>query len=343
MFNWYKLIIAYLCISTSGFSQTLGGNAVFNFIAQPNSAQLAALGGVNVSSISNDVGMIFHAPSLLRKEMDQQVNTSANSFIAGISQYSLTCAKYFSNAKLNIGAGIQYFNYGNINQTDIYGNSLGTLKPNDYVIQIIASKNYKDHFRIGTTVKFIHSNYGQYRSAAVAADLGLTYYNDATQLQSTLVIKNMGSQLNSYSNDGIKEELPFDIQFGISKKLINAPLQFSLTAHHLQQLNIYYNDTLYNLSEGIITSKGLAQKIFTHLVLATQCYLTDRLELTAGINLMRRQELNNYGVSNGLNGFTFGAGVFLKKLHVRYATGFYQRNLFHQFSLNFNISGNPLQ
>lgn len=342
MFNWYKLIIACLCITTNGFSQTLGGNAVFNFISQPNSAQLAALGGVNVSAISNDVGMAFHAPSLLRKEMDQQFNTSANSFIADISQYSLTCAKHFPIAKLNIGAGIHYFNYGNINQTDIYGNSLGTFKPNDYVIQIIASKNYKNHFRIGTTIKFIHSNYGLYRSAGVAADVGLTYYNDATQLQSTLVIKNIGSQLNSYSNDGIKEELPFDIQFGISKKLINAPLQFSLTAHHLQQLNIYYNDTLYNLSEGIIDSKGLAQKIFTHLVLATQCYLTDRLELTAGLNLMRRQELNNYGVSSGLNGFSFGAGVFLKKLHVRYATGFYQRNLFHQFSLNFNIAGNPL-
>lgn len=342
MLSKYFLIIIYIYIPTISFSQTLGGNAVFNFITQPNSAQLAALGGVNVSAISNDVGMAFQTPSLLRKEMDQQFNTSVNSFVGDISQYSLSYAKYFPTKKLNIGTGIHYFNYGDIHQADIYGNSLGVLKPNDYVVQLMTSKNYKEHFNIGTTIKFIHSNYGLYRSAGLAADVGLTYYNNAIQLQSSIVIKNIGSQLSAYSNDGIKEELPFDIQFGVSKKLINAPLQFSVTAHQLHQFNIYYNDTLYNLSEGIVASRGFAQKILTHLVLATQCYVTNHLEITAGVNLMRRQQLNNYGISNGLNGFTFGAGVFLKKLHVRYASGFYQRNLFHQFSLNFHISGNQL-
>ncbi len=69
-------------------AQTLGGNAVFNFLSQPNTAQLSALGGVNISSIGNDVGMSFQNPSLLRDGMHQQINTSFNSFLAGIRNYS---------------------------------------------------------------------------------------------------------------------------------------------------------------------------------------------------------------------------------------------------------------
>ncbi|MEY2900921.1 MAG: hypothetical protein RLY89_27, partial [Bacteroidota bacterium] len=57
---------------------------------------------------------------------------------------------------------------------------------------------------------------------------------------------------------------------------------------------------------------------------------------------LRRQSLNAYNLTNGLNGFTLGVGLLLDKLHMHYATGFYQQNLFHQVSLNFNFRGDPL-
>ena len=53
-------------ISAGG--QTLGGNAVFGFLKQANTAQLSALGGINITSGGKDVGMSFHNPALLRKE-----------------------------------------------------------------------------------------------------------------------------------------------------------------------------------------------------------------------------------------------------------------------------------
>jgi len=335
------IVIVLVYISTLCYSQTLGGNAVFNFLSQPNTAQLSALGGVNISSIGNDVGMAFNNPALLRNEMHQQLNTSFNAFLAGISQYGATTAFHLTNKKLNLGVGVQYLNYGTLVQTDGSGNVLGNFRPNDYVVQMMVSKQYNEYFWIGATAKYIQSNYGIYRSNALAMDIGLLYYDKQQEIQASVLVKNLGTQLATYNNDGRKEELPFDVQAGISKRLKKAPLQFSLTAHNLQRLNIYYNDTSFNASEGGSNAGGL-QKVFAHLVFSTQIYLSENVELNFGYNFLRRQDLNVSGTTSGLNGFTMGTGILIKKLQIRYGTGFYQRNMFHQISLNFNINGNAL-
>lgn len=342
MVRFFILCIIFFNTVTQSCSQTLGGNAVFSFLSQPNSAQLSALGGLNITSISNDVGMSFQNPSLLRKEMNQQFNTSMNAFFAGITQFHLTTAYHLAEPKINIGLGVQYLNYETLTQTDAAGNILGNFKPNDYVIQAMASKQFSERFWLGSTAKFIQSNYGQYRSAGIAMDIGLSYFDEVNQLQVSVVAKNMGTQLSTYNLSGTKEELPFDVQAGISKKLKNAPFQFSFTAHNLHRFNIYYNDTTFNNSEGIANSNGL-QKVVGHMVLSVQAFLSNQLELNLGYNFQRRQDLNLFGTTSGLNGFTFGAGFLLRKLQIRYATGFYQQNSFHQFSVNFNLKGNPLQ
>ena len=319
-------------------AQTLGGNAVYNFLSQSNSAQLSSLGGVNVSNIGNDVGMVFHSPSLLREDMHAQVSASFNSFLAGIRNYSLSGARYFAKPQTNLAVGVNYFDYGTLTQTDASGNVYGTFRPVDYVVQVTASRQYHERFNYGITAKYINSNYGPYRSSAIAFDAGISYYDSSRLLQVSLVVKNMGTQLSTYDGS-TAEELPFDLQAGITKRLANAPLQFSLTAHHLHRFNILYNDTTFRASEGEndYTGKQTIDNLFSHLVLSTQIFLSDKLELSAGYNFLRRQELNAYNLTSGMNGFSFGTGLSVKKLQVKYATGFYQSNLFHQISLNFKM------
>lgn len=334
------LILILLLLCTTVRSQTLGGNAVFNFLSQPNAAQLSALGGVNISTIGNDVGMGFSNPALLRASMHEQASLSFNSFLAGIRNYSLTTAWHLAQPRTNIAVGANYFDYGNLTQTDAAGNVLGTFRPQDYVVQVMASRRYNDFFHYGATLKYINSNYGQYRSSAVAMDIGVSYYDSVNQLQVSVAVKNMGTQLRTYDG-AVKEELPFDLQAGITKRLAHAPFQFSLTAHHLQTFNIHYNDTSFRASEGEVgyDGGGTLNKVFSHLVLSSQIFLNEKVELMAGYNFQRRQDLNAYNQPSGINGFSFGAALLLKKLQVRYATGFYQRNLFHQFSLNINWRG----
>ncbi|WP_439506889.1 type IX secretion system protein PorQ [Sediminibacterium sp.] len=337
-----KLLIAiFFLITTESFAQTLGGNAVYSFLSQPGSAQVAALGGVNISGQSNDVSMALSNPALLRKSMHQQIATSFNGFLAGISNFSAVHAFHHSKYQLNWGVGLQYLHYGNITQTDVLGNILGTFKPNDFAIQVMASKQFNERFYIGTTFKFIQSNYSLYRSDGIAMDIGLNYIDTNQLFQAAVLIKNMGTQLSTYGG-APKEELPFDVQVGISKRLKNAPIQFTLTAHNLHRLSIFYNDTAFNASEGDLRTAGFLQKAFAHLVFATQLFVTDKVEINLGYNFLRRQDLNIFNATSGLNGLSAGIGFLHKKLHIRYATGFYQQKVFHQFTLNFNFAGKNL-
>lgn len=333
----YCIIIGVLCCTRLP-AQTLGGNAVFNFLSQPNTAELSALGGVNVSAISSHVGMSFQNPALLRDDMHKQVNTSFNSFLAGIRNYSLSTAWHLADAETNLGIGTNFFDYGTLAQTDAAGNVLGSFRPTDYVVQVMASKKYHERFFYGITAKYIHSGYAQYRSSGIAVDVGVAYYDSANKLQVSVVAKNMGTQLRTYDGSNRKEELPFDLQAGITKRLKDAPFQFSLTAHHLQTFNISYNDTSFRAAEGELNYTGVSgfQKIASHFVLSAEIFLNEKLEIMTGYNFQRRQDLNVYNVSNNLSGFTFGVGLQLNKVHIQYATGFYQRNLFHQLSLNLN-------
>lgn len=337
MWRWlYLLPLVFLGLTSPG--QTLGGNAVFNFVQQPASAQQSALGGLNISSRSDDVSLAFHNPSLMRKTHHAQVSVSSNFFVAGIRSYSLTSAYHLLRTGSMVGIGINYFNYGQMPQTDPSGNDLGTFSASDYLVQVMASQQHKERWHYGATFKFIHSGYGAYRSSGVAVDAGITYSDTTAGVQAAIMVKNIGTQLRKYDAAAKKEELPFDLQAGISKQLKKAPIQFSLTAHHLHRFNIFYNDTSFLAAEGaddFSDKRFTLQKLITHLVLSSQIVVKDKIELTVGYNFLRRNDLNVLNAASGLNGLSFGAGLLLRDLQFRYATGFYQRNMFNHFGINY--------
>ena len=319
--------------------QTLGGSSVFNFLRLSNTPQLTALGGVNVSVISNDVGLAFNNPALLKKEMHTQMNIVFNNFYGGINAYHLSVGYRQEKLKTNFAWGINYFDYGKINETDAAGNIYGNLDPKDWVMQLSASKSYLEKWNYGTTVKFISSNYGIYRSNGIAMDAGLLYLDSAKLFSASFVAKNIGYQLKKYPGTEA-EELPFDLQMGITKKLRDAPLAFSITANRLHQFDTRYNDTAFNNEIGFNRKgKFTFDKIFRHFVFAVQAFPTPQLEFSAGYNHLRRQELNISNTTNGLNGFSVGVGLIIKKIQVRYAGAFYQNNkAFNQIGLNLKLN-----
>ena len=334
-----SLLFVFLWLGVlHGFAQTQGGNPVFSFIKNPATADIAALGGTNVSLIGNNVAAGFSNPSLLRPVHHGQVATSFSSLLAGINQYT-TMAGYQLGGQ-TLGLGFQYINYGSIDQTDAAGNLLGMYRPSDFAVQIGTSKQYKEKWWLGAAAKFIHSNYGQYRSSALAVDASLTYFDESSGLQAGVVIANMGTQLNAYAG-AVKEELPFEINAGISKKLAEAPLQFSLTLQQLQRFNLLGSDTSFMVSE-FGKKYSTFDKMMSHVVLGAQLTVNENIHCNLGYNVLRRQSLNGYNITNGLNGVTFGVAVLMQKLHINYATGFYQRNMFHQLSLNFNFVNKAL-
>ena len=331
----FLLLHLLLLTSSYTFSQTLGGETVFSFLNLSPAPQTTALGGMNISNRNKDVGLTFSNPSLLHPMHHGQLQAGYNSFPAGINNYFLQGAWHVNKWETTFGAAINYLHYGTINQTDASGNELGTFKPSDYVVQVSASRAYSSNIQYGATLKLIQSDYGQYRAAGIALDVAALYKDTTSLLQASLVLKNMGVQYRSYTGTEAGD-LPFDIQAGISKKLKNAPLQFSLTLHHLHQFDIRYNDTVFNETAG--DKSFFFDKLFRHVVLATQLYIGEHVEISAGYNHLRRSELNIGSGGNGLNGFSAGVGVLFRKFQFRYTKAWYQTQRgFNQVGLNVDL------
>lgn len=285
---------------------------------------LTAAGGINTSYRINEVGLTSNNPSLLNPELSSQLNASFNIFLSGIKAYSLTGAHHSQKLNTTFGGHIYFVDYGSIPETDAAGNRNGEFRPTDFVVQASAAKKYLERWTYGGTLKFINSSYGQYKSNAIAVDFGLLYVDSANGLTASVVAKNMGVQLKTYT--GEKEDLPFDLQIGITKRLEKAPFGFSLTVHHVHNFNISYNDTTFNNDNGFSSPSGF-NKIFTHFVIATHVYLGQHLEATIGYNPLRRQELSIPDAGNGLAGFSAGLRIQFSKLQILYARSTYQKGI----------------
>ncbi|RYY40392.1 MAG: type IX secretion system protein PorQ [Chitinophagaceae bacterium] len=326
------LLFIFLIASGAVHAQTLGGSAVYNFLHLPASPNLTAAGGVNVSLDASDAGLAANNPALLRPHLHSQLALNFNAYFSSTKAWQLASAWHAPKWNTTFGAALFYVDYGNLAQTDIYGNEQGDFHPRDFSFQLSAARSYGDRWQYGLTAKVIRSSYGAFRSTGLAFDAGLHYRDTARNFSAGLLAKNMGAQLSTYG--GRAEDLPFDLQIGITKRLSKAPFGFSVTAQQLHRFHTTYNDTIYNNENSFDKEVTFATKLFNHLVLASHIYLGKNFEATLGYNFLRRSELNIGSSGNGLNGVSAGFRARFSGLQVQYARAWYQRgNAYNQLGL----------
>jgi hypothetical protein len=318
-------------------AQTLGGTTTYNFLKLPSSPALTAMGGVNASYVLEDAGLASNNPALLSKKLHSQVALSFNSFFAGVKAYHLSGSIHQEKLNTSFGGSVFYIDYGRTPQADAAGNVSGDFRPRDYVFQVSASRKYLERWGYGFQAKLIQSNYGQYHSTGLAFDFGLLYSDTANQVSFGVLAKNMGYQLSTY--DGFREDLPFDLQIGVTKKLSKAPLGFSLTAHQIHQWDLIYNDTLFNRENNFTAGSSSFSKFFNHIVLSTHVYAGKNLQFSIGYNRLRREELNLGSSGNGLNGFSAGFHAQFRKIQIQYSRAYFQRSYaYNQFGINLSMN-----
>ena len=314
--------------------QTLGGNSAYSFLKNAASTQMTELGSVNLSAMSNDLGLSFHNPALLRSTMQGQVSSNFSLFFAGIRQMHAQGAIELKKSGTMLSAGVLYMHYGSAVQTDAAGNVMGEFRPFDYTVQVSAARRYLERWYYGLTLKWIQSNYGPYSSSAVAADIGLNYLDSAKGWQLGFLARNMGLQVKTYA--GVGEDMPFDLQLGLTKRFVGSPFQVSVTAQRLHQFNLAYEDTVFNADNGYPNrSTGFLTNLFRHFVFAGQAYVGDKLEFTLGYNVLRRAEMKVPNATGGLTGLSLGVGLRLPKLQFRFARSQYlNATSYHQIGIN---------
>jgi hypothetical protein len=310
-------------------SQTLDGNAVFNFMGVPSYAHAAALGGRNVSQIGAGAGFLSENPALLRKDHDQTIFSNFTFLAPGVIGMHGLGAWNVNKIGATFGLSITHFSYGNEPLTDAAGNVLGTFRAFDQLIAVSGSANYGKYWHYGGSLKFIHAAYGAYRSSALAMDIGLNYYRASSGIQWGFAAKNMGFQLSSFA--GQQEDLPFDLVVGVTKKLEKAPFSISLTAQKIHNFEILYSDTAFNRENfGTPANPGLAKQIMSHLILGTDIYIGEKIILSGGFNLLRRNELAIRNIASGLTGFSYGLAFKHKKLAFNFSRSHNQRAIAQQ-------------
>jgi hypothetical protein len=327
-------------------AQVTGGQSAFEFLRMSNSPHISALGGLAPSGLGEDVSFTFQNPGLLNPKYHNQLSLNYNIYYAGISIANLQYAYHVAPLNTDFGLGIQYLNYGAFDQTDLYGNKLGTLHAVDYSLNLSASRKYLERWRYGATLKLANSSLGGRSALAALMDVGIVYEDTANLLQIGLVAKNMGFILKKYNPENQAEPLPFDLQLGISKQLKNVPLRLFMVAHHLYEWDVRYDnpadvvdtDIFGDNDEDKKTKNYFVDKLFRHFNFGAEFIIAHRVTISGGYSHIRRSELG-LNEAKGLAGFSFGIGIDLNKLNVHYARSYYATaGAYNEIGLNLQLN-----
>ncbi|SMB97289.1 hypothetical protein SAMN00120144_0340 [Hymenobacter roseosalivarius DSM 11622] len=317
-------LVLGIVLASKPVAAQIGGQQAFTFLNLPPSAKLAGLGGVNVSSRDADATMIYGNPALLNADMDGRLALGYVDYLSDIKQS--TAAYVFNTKSLGrFGVGLTYLNYGRFEQFDAAGTSLGEFSVNEYALGV-SDAYTSGNFTLAGTLKLAVSGIAGNHSLAALADVGGIFKHPTKDFTVGLTVRNVGYQLQPYAGAD-REPMPLDVQLGASFKPEYMPLRLSITAHHLQQLDIVYLDPnqrgqLDDNGDEIKPKKSLGDKIARHFVVGGELLFSKNFHLRAGYNHLQRRELRLENTSAGA-GLSFGAMLRISEFQLDYTRAYY--------------------
>lgn len=292
------LIVLLLCAPCLWAQE---GKTGYQFLNVPVSTHSAALGGANISIVEDDASLMWTNAALLTGVSDNTILLGYNAYIRSSHLFSAGYVKTVGERGV-WALGAQALTYGTMDETDETGQVIGTFSAKDLNFQTSYSYMLTNYWSGAITAKVLMSNYANYNSVALGADLSVHYYDPSHGFSLGVAARNLGGQVKTLYDDGTHEALPFDFAIGISQELNNAPLRFSLTADDL----------------GHWDNVNFIQ----HLVLGVDILPTRNTWLAVGYNFRRAHEMKVADKSKWA-GFSIGAGLNVKKFKVGVAYGKY--------------------
>jgi hypothetical protein len=298
-------ILLLLALTSSSFSQT-GGDNVYEFLNLTHSGLVSSLGGSNVSLSKIDLNLAYHNPALLNHGMQKSMALNYANYIAGIN-YGMAMYSPSFKKRGTFAAGLTYLNYGTFTESDASGNITGDFGASEYAFLGTWSRNIDSLFSVGINVKPVLSHLESYTSFGIAFDFGAAYHNQSNLFSAGLVIKNAGLQITSYAGEP-KQNLPFEIQAGLSQRLAHAPLRFSLTLRHLEKFDLTNEYSASTDDDSESNSSDFFENVLRHMVMGAELIPHKNVYFSAGYNYQRRSELKVDAKGSAV-GFSWGFGI----------------------------------
>ena len=340
----FFVLLAFL-IPIASLAQT-GGDNSFEFLNLTSSARVAALGGNQIAVRDNDLFLGMENPALLNQKMDNQLALTYVDYLTDISYGTVGFGKHFDSIG-TFNLGMKYVSYGDFVETDEAGNELGEFTVGEYAFQLGYARELDSNFSAGINLKTIYSDLYTVQSLAIAADLGLNYYSRKREVALSFLIKNLGTEINSYT-EGTNEKLPYELQLGFSKRLKNVPVRLGLIMHNLQQWDLQYENPNDEVDESILLDPsqaeeenkdpGFFENVARHFIVNAEFLVTDNFNVRLGYNYFRRVDLR-IDEKLGTVGLSWGFGLRLSKFHLSYGrSAFHQAGATNTFSVSTRLS-----
>ena len=309
-----KVVFFALFLALTASLKAQESETTCNFLRLPMSAHVSSLGGDNISIPDDDASLLFHNPALISNVTDKSLALSYMNYMEGVNVGGATFVKAWGE-RATWGVQAMYIDYGEMKQTTADNVQIGEVSAKEVMVGATLSYLLTDRIAGGVSTKLISSHIAGYSALAVGVDLGLNYYDDETLLSVAAVARNLGGQVKAFEDEF--EKLPFDLQLGVSKQLVGAPLRFSAT---LTRLNSW-DDRFIN-----------------HLVVGADLLLSQQIFLAAGYNFRRADEMkisDGEGESSHGAALSLGAGLQLERFKLQVAYANYHVST---ASLLFNVS-----
>lgn len=198
-------------------------------------ARSAGLGDCGVSTSPDVYSMHWNAAKYAFIEEDFSVGLAYSPWlrklIPDMNIAYLALSKRVS-PRSTVAMSLRYFSLGEVNFTDEQGVSLGTYKPNEWLVDAAYSRKLGEYISAAIAARFIYSNLtqgvsdGSKPAISVAADLGVYYQRpvewfngmDAT-FSWGVAITNIGAKMNYNKNNIKKDFIPTNLRIGPSLKM----------------------------------------------------------------------------------------------------------------------------
>lgn len=295
----YALTVLFVMTVGSTLNAQSTANT-YEYLNIPVSAHSSAVGGQNISLSDDDITLMFNNPALLTNVSHNTLNLDFTSYISSTTKLSAAYARQAGNhATWSVAA--QYLGYGKIDETDPMGNTLGTFSPNDVSLYGTFAYLMSEYWSGAVTAKMLFTNYSHYSAFAMAADLGVNYFNPEAGVSLSIVGRNFGGQIDPLYD--VRESLPFDLAVGFSKDFGHAPVRVHVTFDdltHWHKINF-----------------------IQHCILGADFFIGKSVWLGLGYNFRQAHEMKTADGSSHLAGFNVGGGLNIKKFKIGLAWGKY--------------------
>ncbi|MCK4894934.1 MAG: PorV/PorQ family protein [Calditrichia bacterium] len=215
-----SMVIVFFFIGT--LQSQSAGTTSFEFLKSQYSPRGAAMGG-NLMAVSGDIQALLYNPATLASNTNRLWDINYIDHLIDFKAGQLSYAQPMKTIG-NFYTTLFYFNYGEFNETDEFGDQTGrTFNAAEFALSAGMSNHLGEGFDYGLGIKYLYSSLESYNASAIALDAGLMYTVPLVEdLTLGLSLLNFGMTLDNYTSH--QERLPLVLQFGFSKRLAHLPL-----------------------------------------------------------------------------------------------------------------------